>query len=558
MNKDINLLSLISKEKLDEITRIFTAISGVPIIITEVDGRPLTKIDDFTNLCRNYCRSTEKGRQKCYESDSYYGRKAERLKRSIIYNCLNAGLLDSVAPIIVGSYHLGNILCGQVLEMPLPREVAIQRAVAIGVTDVEGYLSALEEVPIMSRERLRIIVNLMEMITNTISELALEKYISYKNSQRYLNKLINSVYDCIISTDVDCAISMINKAGVGMFEEEASRLLGRSIFSLFSDSTSIEDCKRNLDSGLKGKEHNELIAINRDGKEIPVQVSLSKIFDEANERSGYVAILRDISEEKRIERMKEDLFGMLTHDMSNPILSIQKSIKLLIDGELGGLNEKQSDIMRMSLGASHQLLGMVTDILDIYRSENDRFVLHMLLIDMNHVLQQSIKQVSCLLEDKGITIHFDTSSPSLRLQGDQNRLMRTCINLLDNAIKYSTDGGEIEVFSTIIRANAKENNHISMPYRHIQSDGQYFLATFTDQGHGIPEKYHQNVFDKFFMIGHRDERGRKGMGLGLAFCKQVVEAHGGFIWVQSPVIDRDGKKRRGCRFSFTLPVTPAN
>jgi len=221
----------------------------------------------------------------------------------------------------------------------------------------------------MSRERLRIIVNLMEMITNTISELALEKYISYKNSQRYLNKLINSVYDCIISTDVNGAISMINKAGFGMFEEKASRLFGRSIFSLFSDSTPVEECKRNLDSGLRGKEHTELIAINRDGKEIPVQVSLSKIFDEANEHSGYVAILRDISEEKRIERMKEDLFGMLTHDLSNPILSIQKSIKLLIDGELGGLNEKQSDIMRMSLGASHQLLGMVTDILDIYRSE---------------------------------------------------------------------------------------------------------------------------------------------------------------------------------------------
>jgi len=561
VSQSIHLLNLIDKEKLNEIMRTFTAAAGVAAIISDADGRPVTKAHNFTNLCNNYCRATSKGRLKCEESDCYGGKKSLQLKSRVIYSCLNAGLLDSASPIIVEGNHLGNILCGQVLEKPLNADVAAQRARAIGITDIGGYLNALEKIPIMSRDRLRVIVSLMEVITHTISELALEKYISHKNSQRYLNKLINSVSDCIISTDVSGAISMVNKSGVGMFGDKAKKLVGQSMFSLFLDPASIEACKRNVDLGLKVKGHNELSAINEDGKEIPVQVSLSKIYDETSEHSGYVAVLRDISEEKKIERMKEDLVGMLTHDMGNPILSIQKAIKLLIDGRLGPLNKNQTDIMHLSLGTSYQLLGMVTDILDIYRSENDKFTLHKILIDMNQILEKSIKQVNFLIEDRGVTVCFEPSAPSLKLQGDQNRLVRVCINLLDNAIKYSPDNGEIRISSTIIRGGGKEKVRTGIDPlfdRRIKSGKQYFLVTVTDQGLGIPKQYQHNVFDKFFMIGSGNETGRKGMGLGLTFCKQVIEAHEGFIRVQSPFTDGDGRKRQGCRFSFILPVSPAN
>lgn len=562
MNQPIHLLNLISKEKLDNILRVFAEVTDIAAIISDADGRPITEPHNFKNLCLNYCRSTERGRQKCYESDCYGGRESARLKKSVMYDCLNAGLLDAASPIIVGENHLGNILCGQVLEKPIKTDIAVKRARAIEITDIEGYLKELENIPIMSRERFSIIINFMEVITHTISELALEKYISSRNSQRYVNKLINGVSDCIISMDVNGKILTANKAGVAMFGYEAEKLIEQPVFSLFSDAASIGACKERVNLGLKGKGHDELSAVNAAGKEFPVQVSLAKIFDEANEHSGYVAVLRDISEEKRTERTKEDLFGMLTHDMGNPILSIKKAIQLLLDGTLGPLNKNQTDIMRLSLGSSHQLLGMVTDILDIYRSENGKFTLHKVLIDMNHVLKEGIKQIKFrLINDKSATICFEPSAPPLNLPGDQIRLMRMCINLLDNAIKYSPDGGEIEVTSAIITGGEKEKAGTTiepLAYHHIQSGKQYFLGTVIDRGLGIPEQYQQSIFDKFFIVGSGDQRGRKGMGLGLTFCKQVVEAHGGFIWVQSPFIDSDGKKQQGCRFSFTLPVNPVN
>jgi len=562
MNQSLHLLDLISKEKLDEILCAFTEVTGIAAIISDADGQPITDPQNFTNLCQNYCRSTEKGRHKCCESDSYGGRKSARLKKSVIYSCLNAGLLDCGSPIIVGEKHLGNILCGQVLEKPIKEEVAIQRARSIEITDIEGYLKELGNVPIMSRERFRLIVNLMEVITRTLSELALEKYLSQKHSKLYLDKLINSVSDCIISTDTNATISMINEAGVNMFGHEAKKLIGQSILSLFSDSASISKYQKQMDIHLKKREHIELNSINADGIEFPVQLSLSKISYETEENSGYVAVLRDISEEKQVERMKEDLIGMLTHDMGNPILSIEKALQLLVSETLGPLNKSQMEVIRLSLGTSDQLLGMVTDILDIYRSENRKFLLHKTLIDMNKVLEKSIRQVSFLTKDKNVTFYFEPPSPSFKLQGDRNRILRTCVNLLDNAIKYSPAGGEIRVSSTIIRRDFRKEkagtiNNISY-YNRIQPGQEYCLVAISDQGFGIPKKHQQNIFDKFFAIQSGDGYGRKGLGLGLTFCKQVIEAHGGFIWVQSPFAPGDSKKQTGCRFYFTLPVSPDN
>jgi PAS domain S-box-containing protein len=559
MNQPIHVLDLVDKKKLDEILRVFTEVTNIASIISDADGKPITEPHNFTNLCQNYCRSTEEGIRRCCESDRHGGRESARLRRCVVYNCLNAGLLDAASPIIVGGKHLANILCGQVLEKPLKTEIAVERARAIGITNIKGYRKALAEIPIMSRERFRLIVNLMEVITQTVSELALEKYLSHKRSQLYLDKLINSVSECIISTDVDGMISMINEAGIDMFSREAKKLIGLPIHSLFSNSDSINEYQKQVHVRSKERGHLDLMAINARGEEIPIKMSLSRILDETNEKSGYVAVLRDISEEKKVEQIKEDLIGMLTHDMGNPVLSIQKAIKIMVDETVGPLNRRQKELMRLSLGTSHQLFRMVNDFLDIYRSENGRLQLNMHLIDMNKVLERSIHQVNFFAQDKHITIRFEPSALSLRIVGDENRLIRTCVNLLDNAIKYSPKGGEVTVSATVINGNAVKTSlpTIGMPcVTTLQPERRYLITSVSDRGLGIPKKYQQSIFDKFFKVNIRNGNNRGGVGLGLAFCKQVTEAHGGCVWVKSPIIADDGTKHNGCRFQFISPVNP--
>jgi PAS domain S-box-containing protein len=557
MKKSIHLLDLIKKEKLDDILRVFTEVTGVASIIADVDGQPITQQHNFSALCRNYCRSSKLGRQKCHESDSYGGQQSAKLKERFIFKCLNAGLLDSASPIIVKNYHLATALCGQVLDEPVPTSIVIERARSIGVSDIEGYLGEFEKIPLMRAERFESIVNLMEVVTLTISELALKKYLSFEYSQHYLDKLINSVSDGIISTNADTTISMVNDACANMFGHEKEKLIGQSIFSLFSDSASINAYQKQMNLSLKRNCRAELTAVNADNQYFPVQMSLSSFKTDSNKNRGYVAVLRDISEDKKTESMKNDLIGMLTHDMGNPILSIQKAIKLMVDGALGQLKLNQLEIMNLALTTSNQLLGMVTDFLDIYQNENGRFLLRKLPVDMNQILQDGINQLKLLALEKQIVVHYEPTSAPLMLNVDQTRLMRTIINILDNAIKFSPKGGRINVSSILVKENdEKKAGAIISPdiLGQLEGDQQYALATITDHGPGIPKYYQKKIFEKFFTNNLQPDKGRRGLGLGLAFCKLVVEAHEGLIWTKSPLYDDDGEKKKGCRFNFILPT----
>ena len=559
MSGEIHLLNLINSEKLDRILEDFTAVTGVASIIADPYGRPVTQPHNFTAFCQKFCRSTREGRRKCYQSDRFGGMESTRSEEPPIYTCLNAGLLDCAAPVVVEDSHLATVLCGQVLDEPLDSDVAVERARAIGIRNVEGYLQELAKVPLMPRQRLLDVANLMSVITKTISELALGKYLLRKHSQDYLNRLINSISDCIVSTNADGIISMINESGANMFGTEKAELIGQSISRLFSDSISKGTSFEPLDRELKQSWRGEMVALKADKKPFPVQVSVSGISTENNKGSDSVAVIRDISEEKRIERMKQDLIGMVTHDMRNPILSIQKAMQLLVDETLGPLNESQLDVMQLTLGTSHQLYGMANDLLDIYRSESGQFFLIRSPIDLNQIVNTSIDQLEFFAQDKQASIIFESSLDPMRLYGDQKRLMRVCVNLLDNAIKYSPERSEIGITTNLVdcsQLNTLLPAASVSDFLQLSGGRQYILVTLSDQGIGIPEECHQLVFDKFFKVKSGAEGERKGVGLGLTFCKLVVKAHGGLIWVESPIEHKGLHNDYGCRFCFILPKGP--
>jgi PAS domain S-box-containing protein len=561
MHRNIHLLSLIEKEKLEELLDSFTEVTGVAAIITEVDGRPITKQSNFSGLCRNYSRSTAKGRRKCYDSDSYGGRETKRLKKGQIYECLNAGLLDCGAPIIVQGYHLANILCGQVLERPISTEIAVQRAHAIDIVDLDGYLEALKEIPIMSHKRLRSIVSLMEIITQTISELALQKFLLQQNSQQYLNKLINSVTDGIIATDAETAICVVNESGARIFGFDAQQLVGRSILSLLADEKSKETYQAKIGNNLNGHDRCELVAKNAHNQSFPVHVSISKI-DLTDDRSpGYVAVIHDVSEEKQMQRMKEDLIGMLTHEMQNPILSIQKSTDLLVNETVGGLNGKQRELLNLTSGTTRQMLGLVTDFLDIYRNENGQFLLHRFSFDLNQIFREVIAQLLYFANEKHISIETKLCSAPVVFDGDWNRLIRMFVNLLDHAIKYSPEGGNIDVCCRLLTPGSKDYREVKAKLANLWrsypsiSDRQHVMVSISDRGNGFAEDFRKYRFDPF--CNSKVKTGNVRKGLGLAYCNLVAEAHGGILWTTSPPARDERYSDHGCHFNLILPMHAA-
>jgi PAS domain S-box-containing protein len=557
----LKLLDLVNREKLERILCVFTEVTGVASIIADVDGRPITEPHNFTPFCLHFCRSTDQGRSKCHESDRHGGLESARSKKPYIYNCLNSGLIDCAAPVIVEGYHLATILAGQVLEGPISTQEARERARAIGIADTVGYLRTLGRVPLMTRERLLAVVNLMSEITQTISELALQKYLLHKHSQHYLRRLIDSVSDCILSTNADGGITIVNRAGAKMFGFESEHLIGESIRTLFADDASRIPLGTNPDSNLSFNRRGELTAVCSEGQNFPVQVSVSAINDADQQNTGHVWVIRDISEEKKLERMKEDLVGMITHDMRNPVLSLQKVLQLTVNGTLGPLNLQQKNVMELALATCHQLFGMVSDILDIYRNENGQFVLHRTPLLMEQIILESLGQLDLFAKEKRISLRFEPRAFPLNVLGDQKRLRRVLVNLLENAIKYSPEGSTVQVDANMLdggRDQPQRPGNLSSCLPPTKAEGEYLLLSFSDYGIGIPSEYHQCIFDKYFTIKSEGEGRREGVGLGLAFCRQVMEAHGGNIWVESPIMRDAAGCERGCRFHLTLPVNLAD
>jgi PAS domain S-box-containing protein len=557
MKKTLNLLDLVDKETLDEILDAFNEVCGIGSVIADVEGRPLSGEQNFTRFCAKYCRGTEDGRKKCYASDAFGGEMSLKQQEPYVYNCLNSGLVDCATPIIVEGYHLANLNGGQVLEEPIPKEVAIARAKAIGIEDIDGYLEELDRIPFVTKPKLQKIVKFMAVITRTLSDMAMQKYLLAKQSKEYLNKLVDSVSDCIFAIDVNFRITMVNKICHDAFGFEDGRLYGKNFCDLLDPPEKILECKSKLDQGEEDNFRVEMEGVSGDGSKFPAQVSISRINDEGGEVAGYVAILRNITEEKRHEKMKQDLVAMLSHDMRNPISAINKTLELLSTERIGTINHKQEHVIRLASNTNDQLCSMVNSFLDIFREENTNFQLNRTEFDLNAVINDCIEEQSLLLADKQLKVRHATDRECLPASLDLIRMKRTITNLLSNAINYSVTGGLISVRSRKVLGRNRDLCRILKPsvVDRVSANHKYLWIMVKDQGYGVPEEFQDAIFEKFFTVESKEGLGRRGIGLVLAFCKLVTESHGGVIFSRTPTSKPLTQKTPGCEFHLVLPAS---
>ena len=556
MKKTLNLLDLVDKKTLDEILDAFNEVCGIGSVIADVEGRPLSGEQNFTKFCAKYCRGTEAGRKKCYASDAFGGEMSLKQQEPYVYNCLNAGLVDCATPIIVEGYHLANLNGGQVLEEPIPEEIAIARAKAIGVEDIDGYLAELAEIPFVTKAKLQKIVKFMAVITRTLSDMAMQKYLLAKQSKEYLNKLVNSVSDCIFAIDVNFRITMVNKVCHDAFGYDDGQLYGKNFCELLASPDKILECKSKLDHGEEDNFRVEMEGVNGDGSKFPAQVSISRINDEDGAVAGYVAILRDITEEKRHEKMKQDLVAMLSHDMRNPISAINKTLELLSTERIGSINQKQEHVIRLASNTNDNLCSMVNSFLDIFREENTNFQLNKTSFNLDTVIKDCIEEQSLLFADKNLGIKYSPKKTALDVHLDLIRMKRTITNLLSNAINYSVAGGVISVEARRVFGRNKVLLNVVKSHLvgQIDPSRKYLWVAVKDQGYGVPDEYQEAIFEKFFTVESREGMGRRGIGLGLAFCKLVMDAHGGIIFVRTPTNKPKHQKTPGCEFHLIVPV----
>jgi len=284
--------------------------------------------------------------------------------------------------------------------------------------------------------------------------------------------------------------------------------------------------------------------------------------------AGVVIVLRDITHEAEVDRMKTDFISAVTHELRSPLTSIlgfasliQRDLERQIipqvkeDTATSKAAERAMTNLSIIEGESMRLTRLINDMLDIAKMEAGRMEWRMAKASLPQAISQAVASTTALAEDKGLTIKVelpDHEMPSV--WGDPDRLIQVMTNLLGNAIKF-TEEGEIRVRGWELTVSGKKFRRKGptppsykkdlLPTLSL-ADGDWVVVSVTDTGVGIRPEDLPHAFEKFRQVGDAADSHAKGTGLGLSICKEIVEHHGGLIWAES-------KQGKGSTFSFALP-----
>ncbi len=340
--------------------------------------------------------------------------------------------------------------------------------------------------------------------------------------QRYLELFQDSI-DPILISDGEMNILEANRQAEDFTQYKKDRLLAMAMEQLLINSQnqiSIDPEKLNTGEILSF----EAELKTQQGKQIPINVFVRSVATASGQNLQW--LIRDISERKELDRLREDLISMIYHDLRSPLSNIVSSLDVF-----NAMLPPEGDpafrsLLNIALRSTERIQRLTNSLLDINRLETGQPIVNLFPTSPGLLAVEAFEAVSPIAETKNqiIKLRIPVDLPHVTVDADMIR--RVLINLLENAVKYSPPDGEISLGAEIDANQAK--------------------MWIQDSGPGIPAKEQEYIFDKFTRLD--PEGSQKGFGLGLAYCRLAIEGHGGKIWVES-------EAGKGSCFYFTLPLS---
>ncbi|MBI3397816.1 MAG: PAS domain-containing sensor histidine kinase [Deltaproteobacteria bacterium] len=370
-----------------------------------------------------------------------------------------------------------------------------------------------------------------------------------ERAKNFNNMVLSGIADGIYATDLEKNVTLWSKGAERITGHKAEGVIGKPCKDFLShtdeNGTALcgtHRCPLTVMETKKILPQQVVTAYKSDGQRILVAVTAAPLTENSN-IVGVVEAFRDATKERELHRIKESLINMLIHDFKNP-LSLIGVVLETMSSDKKDINER---FLKMAYQAVGELDNMVINLMEIAKMENV-FELNKETFSAEDALKEAVKKAEVTaIVSKHRLLLLPLSPPHGGGQGeepdmpqvsaDRYMLMRVMGNLLGNAIKFTPPEGEIIVSA----AN-------SLPLDRGGKGGGEIKIMVSDTGPGIPKQFHKLIFDKYWQADAGKRSERRGVGLGLAFCKMVVEAHGGRIWVES-------EQGEGSRFIFTIPVT---
>jgi len=355
---------------------------------------------------------------------------------------------------------------------------------------------------------------------NLMSEELENKIRVISEDKNKMKVVLSSVIEGIIAIDKEGRIILFNNALKNMTDYSSDRVLGKFHWEIIRNNQLNELLKEVLQ---KGQPLTQEITIFSPQEKI-FRASANPL-TEKNEVWGAVVVLNDITEIKKLEKMRSEFVANVSHELRTPLTSIQGFVETLKDGAINDPGKAQY-FLEIIEKQSNRLNNLIEDILQLSKIESQEIIMNLQSINLRDLIDKTISEFKKKIEQKNHKIKINISPQLPLIKADPEQIEVVFRNLLDNAIKYTPNGGEIYI-SAFEKA---ENIYIEI----------------ADNGIGISAEHLPRIFERFYRVDKDRSRKLGGTGLGLAIVKHIVQAHGGTIGVES-------KPGKGSKFFFTLP-----
>ena len=362
-------------------------------------------------------------------------------------------------------------------------------------------------------------------ITNNLNDLSEVIRLTQENLEqesKRLHSILSYMTDGVLATNRRGKITMINDMAKKQLGVQKEDVLNKSILELLKIEDEYE--LRDLITQIP-----ELMIDSQDanGEYLSLRVRFALVRRESGFISGLVAVLHDTTEQEKEERERRLFVSNVSHELRTPLTSVKSYLEALDEGALS--EPVAPDFIKVSLDETNRMMRMVTDLLHLSRIDNATSHLDVELINFTAFITFILNRFDKMRgsdEEKKYELVRDYPITSVWIEIDTDKMTQVIDNILNNAIKYSPDGGKITVT--------------------MKTTDDQMILSISDQGLGIPKQDLPRIFDRFYRVDRARSRSQGGTGLGLSIAKEIIKQHKGFIWAKS-------EYGKGSTFTIVLP-----
>ena len=362
-------------------------------------------------------------------------------------------------------------------------------------------------------------------ITNNLNDLSEVIRLTQENLEqesKRLHSILAYMTDGVLATNRRGQITMINDMAKRQLGIESDDALNQNILELLKIEEEYE-----LRDLITQSPELMIYSQNLNGEYISLRVRFALIRRESGFISGLVAVLHDTTEQEKEERERRLFVSNVSHELRTPLTSVKSYLEALDEGAL--TEPVAPDFIKVSLDETNRMMRMVTDLLHLSRIDNESSHLDIELINFTAFITFILNRFDKMRnqnEEKKYELVRDYPINSVWIEIDTDKMTQVIDNILNNAIKYSPDGGKITVS--------------------MKTTDDQMILSISDQGLGIPKQDLPKIFDRFYRVDRARSRAQGGTGLGLAIAKEIIKQHKGFIWAKS-------EYGKGSTFTIVLP-----